>query len=175
MGGAPGTCAGDGVGSYNTVLYAYQHLRRRPYDVQVIHLEVIHVRRWVYGADGAIDVEGLGPGFPGKPLREDDLEDLPIEYVLLGPLDHRPEPFPCQIGTCLAHLSFEPCGWWLGYRAVEPFQEVVYARDGDGVALLHPLIQMGVAYDVDRVFEVVEGQDRIAEHEDRLGESEGVR
>ena len=84
LGGAPRPGAGDGPGGHHAVAQADHGLGRRPDHGHLVEAQEVEVRARVEEAQGAVDVEGVGPELEVEALGQHDLEDVPGHDVLLG-------------------------------------------------------------------------------------------
>ncbi len=88
-----------GRSSTRSSLLAHHHLRRGTDDQGVAEAQKEHVGRGVDGAQGAVDIEGIGVELAGEALGEDDLDDVAGADVLLAALHRRLEGAGGEVGV----------------------------------------------------------------------------
>ena len=145
---APAPRAGDGPGDDPAVDHPHHRLGRRAdhRDRRVAH--EVHVRRRVDLAQGAVEVERVGAEVEVEAHRQDDLEDVAVQDVLLGHGDRvRPSPRrggPPDVGRRLLAVGWLDDGLLdragaVGGQLVEATERVVVGvvEDGPGGVVGH--------------------------------------
>ena len=152
----------------------HERLRRRADDLEVLEVEEVHVRRGVDRAQAAVDRERVDGHLRGPALGGDHLEGVARVDVLDDPRHHR------LVGLA-RHVRLEArlgAGGTVRrrrprQRAGEPLAHLVDDAERALVARLHALLlHVGVGEDGDRVLEVVEGHERVREHQRQVGQAD---
>ena len=155
----------------------HERLRRRADDLEVLEVEEVHVRRGVDRAQPAVDRERVDGHLRGPALGRDHLEGVARVDVLDDPRHHRLVRLARHV-RLEARLGARGVGGRAAARerAGEPLAHLREDAERALVAGVDPLLlHVGVGEDGDRVLEVVEGHERVREHQRQVGEADRVR
>ncbi len=160
------------MGLDEAVLDPHEHLGRGADDVGVAHGQVVHVGRWVDGAQGAVDGDGMGVGGALEALGDLHLVDVAGDNVLLAALHLAQEVLLLGVGDDgLLADGRRLDGVGDGGEGVgQALHQLVDAPAGLAVGGLDIAVEAAVGDDLDGVLEVVEDEDGVGEHEQGLGE-----
>ncbi len=154
--------AGDRAGRHVVAGDGEQRLGRRAGDLEVAEVEVVHVRRRVDRPQPAVDRERLLVDRGAPALRRDDLEGVAGVDVLDDPRD-----VALELGALHVRLPVR-LGPGAGHAARRR------DRPGERRADLVDHRRVPHRDDGDRVLEVVEGDERVGEHERHVGQAHRV-
>ena len=175
---APVAGAGDRPGDDLAVQQLHHRLGRRPHEGHLAMAEQVHVRARVDLAEHPVDVEGVGVELEVETLRQDHLEDVAGEDVLLGRLHGSLIGAPAQVGGHLGehglrigrgHERLVERAGPVGRQLLEPLDGFVVAPVQAG--LVEVVAQhIGVGDERDPLAEVVECSQLADDRQHRLGE-----
>src|SRR5215208_5256135 len=145
-----------------------QKLRRRPDDLMIDEIEIEHVRRRVYRAQGTINAKWVHVARYVDALRQNDLEDIPSGNVLTSRLNHFQVPLPRRVrdlpvfGRSVRKLATDRHLWLLAAQARD---QLVNSGFGSVVGFVGEtiVVKRDMGYRLDCPRQVIEDQQRIGE------------
>ena len=172
--GAAGPGPGNRPGRRAAPADREQRLGARPDDLELDEIEEVHVRARVDHAQAAIDRKRVGRGLRGPALRGNDLEGVPGMDVLDDPADDPLELLAGHVG--LEGGRRQDAALLLGDR---PGQGTLHPGDAlrgriPGIADVGAFLDEEVHDHAERVLEVVEDDEQVAEHQRHVGETDHV-
>ena len=169
---APRTGSGNGMGRHNAIFHLSHRFDGGADDVKVIQIQVVHIGGRIDAAQGAIDLEGMGVGWAGKPLGVHYLNNVPGVDIVHA-LTYRFLVLRLrEVGTYWGRLPQNRPGRQQVRRQFqrmgEATHQLINLRGGFAISLPYIPVQADMADHLDVVAQVVEHQEGIGEHKDRL-------